>query len=118
MFLIVFAALYLCLSQSSPANFSEPLNHTGAVYLTITVFSTVGFGDITPETDLARIVVSVQMILDLIVIGAVVRLLANAAKTGMDGDMSARSATSGLPRGSWSELSRRTGTLSTSPDRG
>ncbi len=50
------------------------------------MFSTVGFGDITPETDLARILVSVQMLLDLVVIGAVVRLLLNAAKTGMDGD--------------------------------
>ena len=29
---------------------------------------------------------SIQMILDLIVIGAVVRLLPSAAKTGMDGD--------------------------------
>ena len=69
------------------SSFSEPLNHTGGLYLTITVFSTVGFGDITPETDLARVVVSVQMLLDLVVIGAVVRLLLNAAKTGMDDDM-------------------------------
>ena len=50
----------------------------------ITLFSTVGFGDITPETDLTRILVSIQMLLDLVVIGAVVRLLAYAAKTGVD----------------------------------
>jgi len=81
-FLTVFAALYLSLAQGSDTNFSEPLDHTAAVYLTITIFSTVGFGDITPESDVARIVVSIQMILDLIVIGAVVRLLASAVKTG------------------------------------
>ena len=86
-FLVVFTALYRSISQASTSSFSEPLNHTGGLYLTITVFSTVGFGDITPETDLARILVSVQMLLDLVVIGAVVRLLLNAAKTGMDGDM-------------------------------
>ena len=65
-------------------HFSEPLDHTGALYLVITVFSTVGFGDITPESNGARIVISIQMLLDLIVIGAVVRLLVSAAKSGLD----------------------------------
>jgi hypothetical protein len=86
LFLVVFAIVYLSLSQSSSAHFSEPLDHTGALYLVITVFSTVGFGDITPETGGARIVVSTQMLLDLVVIGAVVKLLLNAAKTGIGGD--------------------------------
>ena len=67
-----------------PTRFSEPLNHTGALYLVITVFSTVGFGDITPKGDLARIVTSIQMLLDLVVIGAVVRLLTTAAKSGRE----------------------------------
>jgi voltage-gated potassium channel len=53
------------------------------LYLAVTVFSTVGFDDITPRGDLARIVVSIQMLLDLVVIGAVVRLLTTAAKSGM-----------------------------------
>ena len=83
LFLVVFAILYLSLSQASTTHFSEPLDHTGALYLVITVFSTVGFGDITPEGNLARISVSIQMLLDLVVIGAVVRLLTTAAKTGI-----------------------------------
>ena len=85
LFLVVFAVLYLSLSQASATHFSEPLDHTGALYLVITVFSTVGFGDITPEGNLARISVSIQMLLDLVVIGAVVRLLTTAAKTGIGG---------------------------------
>ncbi len=80
-FLVVFAAVYVSLSQGSTTHFSEPLDHTGALYFTITIFSTVGFGDITPESDLGRIVVSIQMLLDLVVIGLVVRLLTTAAKT-------------------------------------
>ena len=44
----------------------------------------MGFGDITPTSQLTRIVVSAQMLLDLVVIGAVVRLLLNAVKTGFD----------------------------------
>jgi len=84
LFLITFAAVYLSLSEASDTHFSEPLNHTGALYLVITVFATVGFGDITPEGDLARILVSVQMLLDLVVLGAVVQLLFNAAKSGIE----------------------------------
>jgi hypothetical protein len=82
LFLVVFAAGYHSLAQASTTNFSEPLDHTGALYLTITIFSTVGFGDITPEDNVARIAVSIQMLLDLVVIGAVVRLLTSAAKRG------------------------------------
>jgi voltage-gated potassium channel len=81
LFLLVFAALYLSLSQLSPSSFSEELDHTRALYFTITVFSTVGFGDITPTTDTARIIVSIQMLLDLVVIGLVVRLFVNAARS-------------------------------------
>ena len=80
LFLVIFAAVYLSLSNSSVHMFSQQLDHTRALYFTITIFSTVGFGDITPTTDLTRIVVSVQMVLDLVIIGAVVRLLLNAAQ--------------------------------------
>ena len=41
----------------------------------------MGFGDITPRTDPARLVVAAQMLLDLAIIGAVVRLIFNAAKS-------------------------------------
>jgi voltage-gated potassium channel len=79
-FLVAFSAIYLAMSHQSGSTFTQPLDHTRALYLTITIFSTVGFGDITPRTDAARLVVSAQMLLDLVVIGAVVRLLFNAAK--------------------------------------
>lgn len=83
LFFVMFATIYLSMSQASASTFSEGLDHTRAMYFTITVFSTVGFGDITPTTDPARIVVSLQMILDLVIIGGVVRVLVNAAQTGL-----------------------------------
>lgn len=83
LFLYLFAGSYLAMSHASGAAFSEPLNHTGALYLAITVFSTVGFGDITPKTDAARIVVSVQMLLDLVLLGALIRLVVSAARRGL-----------------------------------
>jgi hypothetical protein len=80
-FLVAFSAIYLAMSHQSVRSFTQPLDHTRALYFAISIFSTVGFGDITPRTDAARLVVSAQMLLDLIIIGAVVRLLFNAAKS-------------------------------------
>jgi voltage-gated potassium channel len=83
LFLVLFAWIYLTLSRSSPGSFGGTLDRTGALYFTVTVFSTVGFGDITPKTDVARIVVMVQMLTDLAVLAVVVRLILGAATRGM-----------------------------------
>jgi voltage-gated potassium channel len=84
LFLCVFSGLYLGLSHSLPRDFSTPLDHIRSLYFTISVFSTVGFGDIVPRSDTTRIIVSIQMILDLALIGAVVRLIFNAARSRVE----------------------------------
>jgi hypothetical protein len=83
LFLIVFARIYLTVSSSTSRTFSLDLDPTRALYFTITVFSTVGFGDIAPQTDFARLIVSVQMLLDLVVLGAIVRVLFAAVERGI-----------------------------------
>lgn len=83
LFLVIFAAVYLSLSAATPSAFTEPLTHTTALYFTITTFATVGFGDITAHSDGVRAIVSVQMLLDLVVLGGLVRLLFRAARTGL-----------------------------------
>ena len=50
----------------------------------MTVFATVGFGDIVPLTALARLVTAIQMMLDLVVLGAVVRIVFFAARRRID----------------------------------
>ena len=79
-FLVAFSSTYLAMSHEAATTFTMSLDHLEALYFTITVFSTVGFGDITPRTDAARLVVSIQMLLDLVVIGAVVRIIFSAAR--------------------------------------
>jgi hypothetical protein len=39
------------MSSISAANFGGRLTHTDGLYVTVTVFSTVGFGDITAKTE-------------------------------------------------------------------
>jgi ion channel len=83
LFLLVFAAADLRMADADAGAFSEPLSGTDALYFTITVFSTVGFGDITPRADLARVATMVQMLGDLLVVGLVLHLMVGAVKVGL-----------------------------------
>ena len=83
LFLLLFASAYLVLAQADPANFSTPqLNRTDTLYFTLTVFSTVGFGDITAISQTARVVVMIQMVLDLVVLGLGVQAYRDAVNVG------------------------------------
>jgi len=84
LFLIFFAWIYLNLSNSDPGTFHTAMSHVSALYFTVTVFSTVGFGDITPVSDLARLVATAQMLADLVVIAVVVRLILGVASRSAD----------------------------------
>lgn len=83
LFLVIFARIYLQISMRSPGSFSMHLDSTRALYFTITTFATVGYGDITPTTDSVRLLVSAQMLLDLVVVGIVAKLLIGAAQRGV-----------------------------------
>jgi voltage-gated potassium channel len=82
-YVLSFAATYFLIAQSGSADFSEPLSRTDALYFTVTVLSTVGFGDITPKSELARLVVTLQMVANLILIGLGLRTLLGAAQLGL-----------------------------------
>ena len=82
LYLLVFASTYYVMERASAANFTQPLTRTDALYFSVTVFSTVGFGDITPRSEPARIVLIVQMLGDLAVLGAGVRVLLGAVRRG------------------------------------
>lgn len=79
---VVFAYTYLSLSESNTTYFSQPLDHIGAIYFTVTVLSTVGFGDIVARTDATRLIVTVQIVLDLVLVAGIARTIVFAAKLG------------------------------------
>jgi hypothetical protein len=83
LFLLLFASAYVVMAGANPANFNtHPLDRTSALYFTVTVFATVGFGDITAASQSARLVVTVQMLLDLLFLGLVVRAFLSAVDVG------------------------------------
>ncbi|MFI8073525.1 potassium channel family protein [Streptomyces sp. NPDC086033] len=92
-FLIIFSAAYVLLSKNQADSFSETLGRTDALYFTVTVFATVGFGDITPVTGTARVVTMAQMLADVVLVGMIARILLGAVRIAED----ARSAGSGEP---------------------
>jgi hypothetical protein len=94
LFLLVFAATYFKLADVRPQAFTEPLTRTDALYFTVTVFATVGFGDIAPVATAARVTVMVQMLGDLLVVGLVLRGMLGAVRTSLQRREAAASAES------------------------
>jgi voltage-gated potassium channel len=83
LFILCFAAAYFTISRISPASFSEALDRTDSLYFTVTIFATVGFDDITAVSQQARILVTIQMIGDLILVGVVAHLILEAVQSGL-----------------------------------
>ncbi|WP_236796532.1 potassium channel family protein [Amycolatopsis sp. GM8] len=79
-FLLLFAATYVVLAGLSASNFGGHLSRTDGLYFTVTVFSTVGFGDITGKTETARLVVTGQMLADLVVFGVAIKVIVGAVR--------------------------------------
>ena len=99
MLLLLFASTYLRISRDAPDSFSEALGRTDALYFTVTVFTTVGFGDIAPRSELARILTMIQMITGLVVVGLVAKILLGAVQTAVRRRESEGPATAVAPDG-------------------
>ena len=81
LFLLLFATTYFLMAQADSGSFNlSGLTRSDTLYFTITVFTTVGFGDIVATSHAARSLVTVQMVLDLILLGAVVRVFIVAVR--------------------------------------
>jgi voltage-gated potassium channel len=78
LYILLFSTTYYLAERADGGYFSEPLTRSSALYFSVTVFSTVGFGDITAKTDPARLVVTAQMLLDVILLGFGVRVFVGA----------------------------------------
>jgi voltage-gated potassium channel len=78
--ILLFSAAYFVMEEASSGTFTEPLTRIDALYFTVTVFASVGFGDITPKTEVARMIVTLQMIVDLALIGVIAKVLLGAVQ--------------------------------------
>ena len=84
LYLLGFSVLYYEMAASSPGSFSTSLSRMGSLYFTVTVFATVGFGDIVAVSDSGRAVVTVQMVTNLALLGMGGRILFAAIGRGRE----------------------------------
>jgi voltage-gated potassium channel len=92
--IVLYASVYTVMSHDQPESFSEVLGRTDALYYTMTVFATVGFGDIVPTTESTRIVTMTQMVVGLLAVGLAAKLLMGAVQEAV-----ARAAAAARPPG-------------------
>lgn len=67
-FVALFSWAYWVLSSTTDAFVPEPLSRIDAIYFTLTTLSTTGFGDLAAKSSSARLLVSIQMGLGLLVV--------------------------------------------------
>jgi voltage-gated potassium channel len=84
LFLLLFASTYYLLGHTTPSDFSQRMTRTDALYFTMTTFTTTGFGDITATSEGARLIVTGQMLLDLLLLGFGVRVFVGAVRLGQE----------------------------------
>jgi len=83
LFILMFAAVYYEISRGSPGSFTEELNRTDSLYFTVTTFASVGFGDITAVSQTTRVLVMIQMVVDLILVGIIAHAIVGAVQAGL-----------------------------------
>jgi hypothetical protein len=99
--IVVFALFYVGMSDADPNGFTEPITKVNGLYFTVTVLATVGFGDIAARTDSTRIAVTVQMLLDLLIVGVLVKVIIQASRIAVErrrAEAEAREPGSDTPR--------------------
>jgi hypothetical protein len=81
-----FATLYWAMSGRTVSTFTEPLSRVDAIYFATTVFTTTGFGDIAPISELARFAVTLQMLFGFaLVVGAIGAALSRTVRRSEGG---------------------------------
>ncbi|MER7079252.1 Ion channel [Saccharopolyspora kobensis] len=76
---LFFAAVYYGLAQHQPDAIAELRTKTDALYFSLSVTSTVGFGDVHAVSQFARAVAAVQMAFNIGFLGAAVSVLRTKA---------------------------------------
>jgi hypothetical protein len=82
---VVFAATYFHLAHSS-GQIDGIRTHTDALYFSMTILSTVGFGDIHATGQLARVIVTIQMLFDLVFVASIIGLVVSGIATRSAGE--------------------------------
>lgn len=79
-FMVLFAAIAVQLGAHSSDAYSETLNKVDGFYFSVTTLATVGYGDITPVSTTARVITTIQMLGNLVLLGVALRLVSQVVE--------------------------------------
>lgn len=82
LYILLYATTYYLMARAQSAAFGGTLTRIDAMYFSSTIFTTVGFGDVAAKSQAARVVVTSQLWLDVVILGLVARVVVNAVKLG------------------------------------
>ena len=78
--LVVFAFTYFSLAVHGHHQMSGISTRVDALYFSATTMTTVGYGDVHPIGQVARVITTFQLVFDVVFIAAFVRLLTSVAR--------------------------------------
>lgn len=73
--IVIPSSAYVATKDLSPESFDGLETKIDAVYFTVTTASTVGYGDITADTQGARLLVTMHIVMSIVVLGSMFRLV-------------------------------------------
>jgi voltage-gated potassium channel len=82
---LVFALGYAALAVQAPEQFVGLENRVDALYFSVTLVATVGFGDIHPAGGAARLIATTHMVFNLIYLGTAIRVIVDRAPVPSSG---------------------------------
>jgi len=80
MSVLLFALAYYAVSTAESGEFSGLSTRVDALYYSLTVATTTGFGDVSAQSQLARALVSAQLVFNMLIVATAVPLLTRTVK--------------------------------------
>ncbi|HEX6577048.1 MAG TPA: potassium channel family protein [Jiangellaceae bacterium] len=77
---LLFALAYYAVSAAQSADFDGLSTRVDALYYSLTVATTTGFGDVSAQSQLARAMVSAQLVFNMLIVATAVPLLTRTVK--------------------------------------
>lgn len=74
---LLFALAYAALAAAAPGQFTGIEDRLDALYFSVTLVATVGFGDVHASGSAARLLVTVHMVFNLVYLGTAIRVLSS-----------------------------------------
>jgi voltage-gated potassium channel len=74
---VFFSLAYVQIERVSPGQFAELQTRTDALYFTVVTLGTVGYGDVHPVGQAARVLATIQIAFDLVFVAALVSVFSN-----------------------------------------